>query len=52
MFSKKTVRDIDVEDKIVLVRTDYNVPLVPVEAGELENEPLHPTKRHQIPTRL
>lgn len=40
MFSKKTVRDIDVEDKIVLVRTDYNVPLVPVEAGELENEPI------------
>lgn len=40
MFSKKTIRDIDVEDKIVLVRTDYNVPLVPVEAGELENEPI------------
>ncbi len=40
MFSKKTVRDIDVEDKIVLVRTDYNVPLVSVEAGELENEPI------------
>lgn len=40
MFSKKTVRDIDVKDKIVLVRTDYNVPLVPVEAGELENEPI------------
>ncbi len=40
MFSKKTVRDIDVEGKIVLVRTDYNVPLVPVEAGELENEPI------------
>ncbi len=40
MFSKKTVRDIDVEDKIILVRTDYNVPLVPVEAGELEHEPI------------
>ena len=40
MFSKKTVRDIDIEDKIVLVRTDYNVPLVPIEAGELENEPI------------
>lgn len=38
MFSKKTVRDIDVEDKIILVRTDYNVPLVPFEAGELEHE--------------
>ena len=40
MFSKKTIRDIDVEDKIILVRTDYNVPLVPIEAGELENEPV------------
>lgn len=40
MFSKKTVRDIDVEDKIILVRTDYNVPLVPIEAGELEHEPI------------
>lgn len=36
MFSKKTIRDIDVEGKIILVRTDYNVPLVPIEAGELE----------------
>lgn len=40
MFSKKTVRDVDVEDKIILVRTDYNVPLVPIEAGELEREPV------------
>lgn len=38
MFSKKTIRDIAVEDKIILVRTDYNVPLVPLEAGELEQE--------------
>lgn len=26
-FSKKTIKDIDVRDKIVLVRTDYNVPM-------------------------
>ncbi len=38
MFSKKTIRDVGVEDKIILVRTDYNVPLVPIEAGELEHE--------------
>lgn len=38
MFSKKTIRDIAVEDKIILVRTDYNVPLVPLEEGELEQE--------------
>ncbi|MBQ9020274.1 phosphoglycerate kinase [Candidatus Saccharibacteria bacterium] len=27
MFQQKTIRDVDVKDKIVLVRTDYNVPL-------------------------
>lgn len=27
MFQKQTVRDIDVKDRIVLVRADYNVPL-------------------------
>ncbi len=27
MFSKKTIRDIDLKNKIVLLRTDYNVPL-------------------------
>ncbi len=27
MFHKKTIRDVGVEDQIVLVRTDYNVPL-------------------------
>lgn len=27
MFHKKTLRDVDVTDKVVLVRTDYNVPL-------------------------
>lgn len=28
MFTKKTVRDIDVDNKRVLVRADYNVPLI------------------------
>lgn len=27
MFNKKTIRDLDINDKIVLVRTDYNVPI-------------------------
>ncbi len=31
MFGKKTVRDVEIKDQIVLVRTDYNVPL------EIEN---------------
>ncbi len=38
MFSKKTIRDVEVENNIILVRTDYNVPLVPIEAGELADE--------------
>ena len=28
MFLKKTIRDIDLENKTVLLRTDYNVPLI------------------------
>lgn len=27
MFQKQTIRDIDVKDKVVMVRVDYNVPL-------------------------
>ena len=27
MFNKKTIRDVDIKDKVVLVRTDYNVPM-------------------------
>ena len=27
MFQKKTIRDIEVRGRTVLVRTDYNVPL-------------------------
>lgn len=38
MFSKKTIRDVEVENNIILVRTDYNVPLVPIEVGELADE--------------
>lgn len=34
MFEKKTVRDVDVEGKVVLVRTDYNVPLTVTEEGK------------------
>lgn len=35
MLNKKTVRDVDVKDQIVLVRTDYNVPLAEDEAGKM-----------------
>lgn len=34
MFTKKTIRDVDVKGRTVLVRTDYNVPLEAVVAGE------------------
>lgn len=27
MFNKKTIRDVEVKDQVVLVRTDYNVPI-------------------------
>ena len=36
MFNKKTVRDLPVEGKVVLVRTDYNVPLT--EDGEIADD--------------
>ena len=35
MFSKKTIKDIEVFNKVVLVRVDYNVPM---EGGEIEND--------------
>ncbi len=36
MFEKKTVRDVDVKDQIVLVRADYNVPLTEDENGSVQ----------------
>lgn len=32
MFDKKTIRDVTVKGRVVLVRTDYNVPLEPITA--------------------
>lgn len=34
MFTKKTVRDVDIKGRTVLLRADYNVPLESVVAGE------------------
>ncbi len=33
MFHKKTIRDVDLTDQVVLVRADYNVPLATVHAA-------------------
>lgn len=27
MFKKKTIKDVDIKDQVVLLRADYNVPL-------------------------
>ena len=35
MFNKKTIKDVDVRDKVVLVRVDYNVPM---DGGEVESD--------------
>src|SRR5688572_11977347 len=35
MFSKKTIKDINLKEKTVLVRTDYNVP---IKDGEVEDD--------------
>ena len=37
MFHKKTLRDLEVKDRIVLVRTDYNVPLTPNDDGKTQS---------------
>lgn len=34
MFEKKTVRDVEVKGQVVLVRTDYNVPLTVTDEGK------------------
>lgn len=36
MFEKKTIKDVDVKDQVVLVRADYNVPLGTHEDGSLK----------------
>ena len=36
MFEKKTVKDVDVRDQVVLVRVDYNVPLKECSDGSYE----------------
>ena len=36
MFDKKTIRDVAIKDKVVLVRADYNVPLN--NAGEIVDD--------------
>lgn len=36
MFQKKTIRDVEVKGQIVLVRTDYNVPLYEDEEGNVQ----------------
>ena len=33
MFNKKTIKDIELQNKIVLLRTDYNVPLKQLKDG-------------------
>lgn len=38
MFPKKTLRDVDIAGQVVLVRADYNVPLVPIAEDELVDE--------------
>lgn len=35
MFNKKTIKDIELQNKIVLLRTDYNVPLKQLEDGRI-----------------
>ena len=36
MFNKKTINDVDVRDKVILLRADYNVPITYTESGEAE----------------
>lgn len=55
MFHKKTIKDVDVKGLTVLVRTDYNVPLVPAEvapAGDFEAGLLGEGERERIASDL
>lgn len=36
MFKKKTIKDVDIKDQVVLLRADYNVPLGKNDRGELK----------------
>ena len=36
MFNKKTINDVDVRNKVILLRADYNVPITYTESGEAE----------------
>ena len=36
MFNKKTINDVDVRGKVILLRADYNVPIAYTESGEAE----------------
>ena len=36
MFNKKTINDVDVRGKVILLRADYNVPITYTESGEAE----------------
>ena len=50
MFHKKTLRDLDVKDRIVLVRTDYNVPLAPNDDGKTQSVASDFRIRASLPT--
>ena len=36
MFNKKTINDVDVQGKVILLRADYNVPIEYSEDGSVE----------------
>ena len=50
MFHKKTLRNLDVKDRIVLVRTDYNVPLTPNDDGKTQSVASDFRIRASLPT--
>ncbi len=55
MFNKKTIKDVNVKGLTVLVRTDYNVPLVPTEIapeGDFEAGLLAEGERERIASDL